>query len=77
MAIDLASLQTVSYRVDDPGDHGIAVVSLDRVDKRNAQVEAVTIEDAKRVAKKLIKPDDLIVTIVGKPAKVQAAGNKN
>ena len=44
MAIDLASLQTVSYRVDDPGDHGIAVVSLDRVDKRNAQNNLMTYE---------------------------------
>ena len=44
MAIDLASLQTVSYRVDDPGDRGIAVVSLDRVDKRNAQNNLMTYE---------------------------------
>jgi enoyl-CoA hydratase len=44
MAIDLASLQTVSYRVDDPGDHGIAVVSLNRVDKRNAQNNLMTYE---------------------------------
>lgn len=51
-------------------------LGIDYVDKRNAQVEAVTVEEAKRVAKRLIKPDDLIVTIVGKPAKVQAAGNK-
>jgi len=44
MAIDLASLQTVSYRVDDPGDRGIAVVSLDRVEKRNAQNNLMTYE---------------------------------
>jgi len=44
MAIDLASLQTVSYRVDEPGDRGIAVVSLDRVDKRNAQNNLMTYE---------------------------------
>ena len=44
MAIDLASLQTVSYRVDDPGDRGIAVVSLNRVDKRNAQNNLMTYE---------------------------------
>lgn len=44
MAINLASLQTVSYRVDDPGDRGIAVVSLDRVDKRNAQNNLMTYE---------------------------------
>lgn len=52
-------------------------LGIDYVDKRNAQVEAVTIEDAKRVAKRFIKPDDLLITIVGKPTKVQAAGSKN
>ncbi len=41
---------------------------IDYVEKRNAQVEAVTMADIKRVAAKLLKNDDLIVTIVGKPA---------
>jgi zinc protease len=41
---------------------------IDYVEKRNAQVEAVTMADVKRVAAKLLKNDDLIVTIVGKPA---------
>lgn len=44
MAIDLSSLQTVSYRVERPGDGGIAVVSLDRADKRNAQNNLMTYE---------------------------------
>lgn len=44
MAIDLSSLQTVSYRVESPGDGGIAVVSLDRADKRNAQNNLMTYE---------------------------------
>ena len=44
MAIDLSSLQTVSYRVENPGDAGIAVVSLDRADKRNAQNNLMTYE---------------------------------
>ncbi|MFM8600894.1 MAG: enoyl-CoA hydratase [Actinomycetota bacterium] len=44
MAIDLSALQTVTYRVENPGDHGIAVVSLDRVDKRNAQNNLMTYE---------------------------------
>lgn len=44
MAIDLSSLQTVSYRVEKPGDGGIAVVSLDRADKRNAQNNLMTYE---------------------------------
>ncbi len=42
-------------------------LGIDYVDKRNAQIEAVTLEDLKRVAKRLLAPDDLIVTIVGKP----------
>ena len=40
---------------------------IDYVDKRNAQVEAVTLADLKRVAARLLKTDNLIVTIVGKP----------
>lgn len=52
-------------------------LGIDYVDKRNAHVEAVTVEDAKRVARRLIKPDDFIVTIVGKPSKVSTAGSKN
>ena len=44
MAIDLSSLQNVSYRVENPGDAGIAVVSLDRADKRNAQNNLMTYE---------------------------------
>lgn len=44
MAIDLSTLQTVSYRVESPGDGGIAVVSLDRADKRNAQNNLMTYE---------------------------------
>ena len=44
----------------------------DYVDKRNALVEAVTAEDAKRVAKGLLDADKLIVTVVGKPANVKS-----
>jgi zinc protease len=40
---------------------------IDYVDKRNALVDAVTMADMKRVASRLLKSDDLIVTIVGKP----------
>lgn len=46
----------------------------DYVDNRNKLVEAVTIEDAKRVARRLLETDKLIVTIVGKPANVKAIG---
>ena len=42
-------------------------LGIDYVDKRNSLVEAVTIEDVRRVAKRLLLPGDLLVTIVGKP----------
>jgi zinc protease len=42
-------------------------MGIDYVDKRNAQVEAVTVEDLKRAAKRFLDPANLIVTVVGKP----------
>jgi zinc protease len=39
----------------------------DYVDRRNGEIEAVTLEDLKRVAKRLFDGQELIVTIVGKP----------
>jgi zinc protease len=47
-------------------------LGIDYVDKRNAQVDAVTLDDVKRVAKQLLRPEDLIVTIVGKPKNLQS-----
>jgi len=45
----------------------------DYVENRNKLIDAVTIDDAKRVAARFLKPDDLIVTIVGKPAGMKSA----
>jgi zinc protease len=42
-------------------------LGVDYVDKRNAEIEAVTLADAKRAAKRLFEGQELIVTIVGKP----------
>lgn len=42
--IDLDHLQTVRYDLHDPGDHGIAVVTLDRPETRNAQNKRMTYE---------------------------------
>jgi zinc protease len=42
-------------------------LGIDYIDKRNAMVDAVTLEDVKRVAAKLIKPGNLIITVVGQP----------
>lgn len=44
----------------------------DYIDNRNKMIEALTLEDAKRVAKRLLANDNLIVTIVGQPATATA-----
>jgi len=44
MKIDLNDLQAVTYEVQNPGDNGIAVISLNRVDARNAQNNQMTYE---------------------------------
>jgi zinc protease len=50
-------------------------LGIDYVNRRNELVEAVTLEDIRRVARRLIEADRLITTIVGKPvtAKAKAA----
>ncbi|MGD2025483.1 MAG: pitrilysin family protein [Methyloceanibacter sp.] len=42
-------------------------LGIDYVAKRNGLIEAVTLEDIKRVAARLLAPDQLITTIVGQP----------
>lgn len=49
-------------------------LGIDYVDKRNALVEAITLDDMKRVARSLLKTDSLIVTVVGKPANLAKGG---
>jgi enoyl-CoA hydratase len=44
MGVSLDQLQTIRYHVVNPGDHGIAVVTLDRPDSRNAQNKRMTYE---------------------------------
>ena len=45
----------------------------DYVDNRNKLVEAVTMDDVKRVSKRLLDNNGLIVTIVGKPVNMKPA----
>ena len=45
----------------------IEELGLDYVERRNELIEAVTLDDVKRVAKRLLAADQLITTIVGKP----------
>ena len=42
-------------------------MGIDYVTRRNALVEAVTMEDVKRAAARVLKVDDLFITVVGKP----------
>ncbi|MGD9803024.1 MAG: M16 family metallopeptidase [Hyphomicrobiaceae bacterium] len=42
-------------------------MGIDYPTLRNAMIEAVTMEDVKRAAKRLLKVDDLFITVVGKP----------
>lgn len=49
-------------------------LGIDYVETRNKQVEAVTMADIKRVAARLLKSDDLIVTIIGKPTNLGGRG---
>ncbi len=44
MSVSLDALQTIRYEVVEPGDHGIAVVTLDRPESRNAQNKRMTYE---------------------------------
>lgn len=44
-----------------------AGLGIDYIDRRNSLVEAVTVEDIKRVAARVLRPDELMVVVVGKP----------
>ncbi|MGE0213695.1 MAG: M16 family metallopeptidase [Parvibaculaceae bacterium] len=58
--------QLLAIRRDDLG--------IDYVEKRNSMVDAVSLEDVKRVARRLLEAD-LIFTIVGRPDGVAAKGS--
>ncbi len=42
-------------------------LGIDYIDKRNELINAVTLEDIKRIAERLLDPDNMIISIVGKP----------
>ena len=50
-------------------------LGIDYIDKRNQLIEAVTLADIKRVSK-LIKPEDLVITIVGQPEGLLPPGER-
>jgi zinc protease len=47
-------------------------LGIDYIDRRNAYIEAVTKDDVARVAKSLLKPDELTIVVVGDPQGVEA-----
>jgi zinc protease len=42
-------------------------LGIDYIDRRNGLIEAVTRDDIARVARRLLRPENMIVVIVGKP----------
>jgi zinc protease len=74
--VDAKTYQTGSYALRFDSNRKIADqllgvreqdLGIDYVEKRNSLIEAITLEDVKRVAKRLIDADALIFTVVGKP----------
>ena len=57
--------QLLAIQIEDLG--------VDYVQKRNALIEQVSLEDIKRVANRLFEADRLITTIVGKPVEARAS----
>ena len=49
-------------------------LGMDYIDRRNGEIEAITVADIKRVAKRLMEPKNLIVTVAGTPEGVHDAG---
>jgi zinc protease len=56
----------VAIQLDDLG--------IDYLDRRNAMIEAVTLEDARRVARTLLDPAGLGFVVVGQPAGIETGG---
>jgi zinc protease len=48
-------------------------LGIDYLDRRDALINKVTLADAKRVAKRLLDPDDLFFVVVGSPENLSAA----
>jgi zinc protease len=49
-------------------------LGMDYIDRRNGEIEAITVDDIKRVAKRLMGPKSLIVTVAGAPEGITDAG---
>jgi len=53
-------------------EYSLQHLGVDYVNRRNALIEAVTVEDVARVAQRLLSPEDLTVVVVGRPDGVSA-----
>ena len=42
-------------------------LGIDYIDRRNSYMEAVTLNDVNRMARRLLKPEALRIVVVGKP----------
>lgn len=51
-------------------------LGVEYVEKRNELINAVTLEDLKRLATRVLKPGELVMTVVGKPEGVEASEAK-
>jgi zinc protease len=51
-------------------------LGIDYVSRRNELVDAVTMDDVKRVARRMLAPDRLLTTIVGKPVEPAATARQ-
>ena len=49
-------------------------LGMDYIDRRNGEIEAITVDDIKRVARRLMGPKNLIVTVAGAPEGIHDAG---
>ena len=47
-------------------------LGIDYLERRNGYIEAITLEDARRVAGSLFKPEELTAVVVGQPENVEA-----
>lgn len=47
-------------------------LGIDYLERRNDYIEAITLEDTRRIAAALLRPDDLTAVVVGQPENVEA-----
>ncbi|MCE9507006.1 MAG: insulinase family protein [Alphaproteobacteria bacterium] len=69
LLLELTSTDDISETLNGLQRDGL---DFDYINQRNAAINAVSVSDIKRVAAKLLKPENLTVVLVGQPANVTA-----